>query len=47
MDYLTSEDIARAAETIRSRGAFRPRVGMILGSGLGALAEEVRDHKIV
>ncbi|OGO16119.1 MAG: purine-nucleoside phosphorylase [Chloroflexi bacterium RBG_13_68_17] len=43
MDYLTSEDIARAAETIRSRGAFRPRVGMILGSGLGALAEEVRD----
>ncbi len=43
METLTSEDIARAAETIRSRASIRPRVGLILGSGLGALADEVRD----
>ncbi len=30
-----------AAEVVRSRTSHRPRVGMVLGSGLGALAEAV------
>ena len=47
METLTSEDIARAAETIRSRASVRPRVGLILGSGLGALADEVRDPVVL
>ncbi len=47
MDFLTSEDIARAAEAIRSRSAVPPRVGLILGSGLGGLAEEVRDPVVL
>ncbi|MCX7669927.1 MAG: purine-nucleoside phosphorylase [Anaerolineae bacterium] len=35
-----------AADTIRRRTAYRPRIGLILGSGLNPLAEEVEaaDH---
>ncbi len=47
MDYLTSEDIARAAEAIQSRVALRPRIGMILGSGLGSLADEVSAPVVI
>jgi purine-nucleoside phosphorylase len=32
-----------AAQFIGARGAVRPRVGLILGSGLGELAEDVED----
>ena len=36
-------EIAHSAETLRTRlpADFRPRVLVILGSGLGALADEV------
>jgi purine-nucleoside phosphorylase len=33
--------VAAAAEAVRGRGAPTPRVGLILGSGLGDLADEV------
>lgn len=41
----TQVDQARAA--ITARGAPRPRIGLILGSGLSALADELADPVIV
>ncbi len=38
-----ANDIAAAATFIRGRYAQRPTVGIILGSGLGSLAESVED----
>jgi purine-nucleoside phosphorylase len=40
-DFLTMEDIERAKTAIQERSSFRPTVGMILGSGLGPLADSV------
>ncbi|MBN1395399.1 MAG: purine-nucleoside phosphorylase [Pirellulales bacterium] len=34
----------QAAETIRSRWSARPRVGVVLGTGLGTLAGEIETH---
>lgn len=41
MEFLTLEIIDEVANAIRSRTSTQPLVGMILGSGLGALADEV------
>lgn len=41
--YLTLELIDQVADEIRKRSQVAPRIGMILGSGLGPLAEEVED----
>ena len=41
--YLTLELIDQVADEIRKRSQVTPRIGMILGSGLGPLAEEVED----
>lgn len=38
-DFITLADIDQAAEFIRGKTGVEPRVGLILGSGLGALAE--------
>jgi len=35
------DDIQRAADAVRGQAAVRPAVGIILGTGLGGLAEEV------
>ncbi|HEY8106875.1 MAG TPA: purine-nucleoside phosphorylase [Gemmatimonadales bacterium] len=35
------DDIQRAADVVRSRSALAPAVGIILGTGLGGLAEEI------
>jgi len=35
------DDIQRAADAVRARAAMRPAVGIILGTGLGGLAEEI------
>lgn len=40
-DFLTMEDIERAKTAIQERSSVRPTVGMILGSGLGPLADSV------
>lgn len=40
-ESFTREDYVAAADVIRARTAHRPTVGMILGSGLNALADEV------
>lgn len=44
--YLTLELIDQVADEIRKRSKVTPRIGMILGSGLGPLADEVEnpDH---
>jgi purine-nucleoside phosphorylase len=45
-ESFTRADYRAAAEVIRSRTQHRPRVGLILGSGLNALADEIEhaDH---
>jgi purine-nucleoside phosphorylase len=35
------DDIARAADAVRARAGLTPAVGVILGTGLGGLAEEI------
>jgi len=46
-DFITIEQIDAAADIIRARVALRPEVGLVLGSGLGALAEAVEDPVVV
>lgn len=45
-DYLTMEQIDGLASLVRSKTSHKPEIGMILGSGLGSLAEKVdnADH---
>ena len=45
--YLTYEQITQSAETVRSRIDSQPEVGIILGSGLGGLAEAVKNARII
>lgn len=40
-DFVSLAQIDAAAEAVRARTGLRPRVGMILGSGLGGLADAV------
>ncbi len=42
-EYLTLKQIDEAAQAVRSRTSHQPRIGMILGSGLGELAELVEE----
>lgn len=46
MDDLNTR-IERARAAVAAHGGVRPRVGMILGSGLGGLADELADAAIV
>jgi len=41
--FVTLDEIDRAADSIRKVSSLSPRVGLILGSGLGDLAAEVSD----
>jgi purine-nucleoside phosphorylase len=45
-DFLTSAEIEKAAKTIQKKTKHQPKIGLILGSGLGPLAESVEspDH---
>ncbi len=40
--YITLEQIDQAADAVRARTSYRPRVGLILGSGLNDLAASVQ-----
>jgi purine-nucleoside phosphorylase len=40
---LTVERVGEAANAVRARGGMPPRVALILGSGLGDLADEIVD----
>jgi len=46
-EFMTLKDIDRAADAIRARIDITPEVGMILGSGLGGLADSVEDAVII
>src|SRR5512142_283647 len=45
--FVTLEQIDQAAEAIRERTAYRPRAGLVLGSGLNSLAEAVSKPDII
>jgi purine-nucleoside phosphorylase len=46
-EFPTIEQIDAAADAVRGRITQQPRIGMILGSGLGGLAESVEEAEIV
>jgi purine-nucleoside phosphorylase len=45
--YVTLQQIDEAADAIRSRTSYQPRVGLILGSGLNSLADSVQKADII
>lgn len=45
--FIKIEEIERAAEVIQEQINRQPRVGMILGSGLGSLAEAVENAVVI
>jgi len=47
MDTLTMGIIDKAAKAISAKIQIEPRIGMILGSGLGPLADSVEDAVII
>ncbi len=46
-DFFTLQEIDEAAEVVRSRTRHQPRVGLILGSGLGGLADSVEQADVI
>jgi len=45
--FVTLQQIDEAADTIRKKISNRPRVGMILGSGLNSLADSVQNAVVI
>jgi purine-nucleoside phosphorylase len=45
--FVTLEQIDQAADAIRKRTSYRPRVGLILGSGLNGLADSVQKADMI
>jgi purine-nucleoside phosphorylase len=45
--YYTREQYEAAADFVRSKSSTEPKVGIILGSGLNALAEAVRSADVI
>jgi purine-nucleoside phosphorylase len=46
-EYVTRQQIDEAMAFVRSRTPYPPRFGVILGSGLGALADAVQDAGVI
>jgi purine-nucleoside phosphorylase len=46
-EYFTFEDIEQAAQAVRSQTRHHPTIGLILGSGLGGLADLVEDAEVI
>ena len=46
-EFFTTADFRAAADVISARASVRPRVGLILGSGLGPLADEVEGRTAI
>jgi purine-nucleoside phosphorylase len=46
-DFFTLAQIDRITEGVRLKTDFRPKVGLILGSGLGSLAEDIQEPDIL
>ena len=45
--WTTLPEISEAADLIRERIGHQPLVGLILGSGLGPLADEIQDAETI
>ena len=45
--FVTLEQVDEAAEAVRTRTLYRPRAGMILGSGLNSLADSVQKADVI
>jgi purine-nucleoside phosphorylase len=45
--FITMMDIERAVDAIRARIDMTPEIGLVLGSGLGSLADSVEDAVII
>ena len=45
--YFTLDEIDQIAKVVRERITCQPKVAMILGSGLGSLAESIEDPTII
>src|SRR5215216_1934050 len=45
--FVTLEQLDEAADAIRKRTSYRPRVGLILGSGLNSVADSVQKADII
>lgn len=46
-DFLTIADIEKAAKQVQKHSKVKPKVGLILGSGLGPLAESIDGAEFV
>jgi purine-nucleoside phosphorylase len=46
-EFITRKEVDEAANVIRSRTNHHPRVGLILGSGLSSLADEVEEADVI
>lgn len=46
-ESLTRAEVEEATNVVRSRSRHRPEIGIILGSGLGPLAEAVEDADVI
>ncbi len=46
-DFLTLPEIDEATNLIRSRTNYRPRIAIVLGSGLGGLASSVENAAVI
>lgn len=46
-EYFTLEEIDLAAQAVRERTSQQPKVGLILGSGLGGLADLIEDADVI
>lgn len=46
-NYITLEQIDQAADAIRARTSYKPRVGLILGSGLNSLADSIQKADLI
>ncbi len=45
--FLTVEQIDEAVDAVRQHTHYQPKIGLILGSGLGALAEKMLDADFI
>jgi len=46
-DYFTLAEIDKIVASIREKSTYQPRIGMILGSGLGSLADSIQNATII
>ena len=46
-EFVTRQQFEEAASAIQARTRYRPAIGLVLGSGLGGLAEAVADPDII